>query len=264
MEVQAASSGAAGRAEITVVTPAPTTVVVTPDTVALTALGQTAQLAAEVRDQIGRVMEGQTVTWTSGDTLVATVDSVGQVTAVGAGATTVTASAGEATGAAMVKVMQAAGSVVVSPAAHTIAVGDTLRLAAEAADTNGHPVGGGGVHLVDERCFGGDGGRVGAGSRDRRREGQDRGGRRGRPGHFRDHGGESAGGAGGALRSDRRAELGSEGQLADRRTAGELVRRRGRQSGSSNPLGPIWEQPFRPDPARNRQTRQLGGAGPRL
>ena len=140
VEVEAISSSVAGRSEITVVEPMPTMVAVTPDTVALTALGQTAQFAAEVRDQIGRAMSGEPVVWASGDTLVATVDSAGLVTATGGGATTVTAGAGEATGEATVTVMQSASSVAVSPAADTIAPGDTLRLVAEAFDENGHAV----------------------------------------------------------------------------------------------------------------------------
>ena len=139
-EVTATAAGVTGRAELTVVTPVPTTVAVTPDTVALTALGQTAQLAAEARDQIGRVMEGVPVSWSSADTTVAAVDSAGLVTAFGGGATTIAATAGEVSGTAAVTVMQSAGSVVVSPAADTVAPGDTLRLAAQAFDENGHPV----------------------------------------------------------------------------------------------------------------------------
>ena len=139
-EVTATAAGVTGRAALTVVAPAPTAIAVTPDTVALTALGQTVQLAAEVHDQIGRVMEGVPVSWSSADTLVAAVDSAGLVTAIGGGATTVAATAGEVSGAAVVSVMQSAGSVVVSPATDTVAPGDTLRLAAEAFDENGHRV----------------------------------------------------------------------------------------------------------------------------
>ena len=139
-EVTATAAGVTGRAELTVVTPVPTTVAVSPDTVALTALGQTAQLDAEVRDQIGRVMEGVPVSWSSADRLVAAVDSAGLVTAIGGGATRIAATAGEVSGMAVVTVMQSAGSVVVSPAADTVAPGDTLRLLAEAFDENGHRV----------------------------------------------------------------------------------------------------------------------------
>ena len=139
-ELTATTAGITGRAALTVVAPAPTAVAVIPDTVALTALGQTAQLAAEVRDQNGRVMEGVRVSWSSADAAIAAVDSAGLVTAVGGGATTVSATAGEVSGAAVVTVMQSAGTVVVSPPADTVALGDTLRLVAEAFDENRHRI----------------------------------------------------------------------------------------------------------------------------
>ena len=138
--VTATASEVTGGAELTVVSPLPTTITVNPDTVALTALGQTAQLAAVVRDQAGRAMEGVRVAWSSGDTTIAEVDSAGLVTAVGVGETTITATSGEASGEAAVTVMQSVGSVVVSPAADTVAQGDTLRLVGEAFDENGHRV----------------------------------------------------------------------------------------------------------------------------
>ena len=138
--INATSSGVTGRAAIVVAARAPTTVAVTPDTVAFTAVGQTMSLAAEVRDQLGRPMEGVAVSWSSGDRLVATVDSAGLVTAVGGGTTTITANAGDASGAAVVSVTQSAASVTVSPMADTIAPGDTLRLVAEAFDENGNRV----------------------------------------------------------------------------------------------------------------------------
>ena len=140
VEIAATSSGVTGRAALAVVDPAPAAVAVTPDTVLLSALGQTAQLVAEVRDQIGRVMEGSPVVWSSADTNVAAVDTAGLVTAIGGGATTITATAGEVSVTAVVTVMQSARSVVVSPAADTVAPGDTLRLAAEAFDANGHAI----------------------------------------------------------------------------------------------------------------------------
>ncbi|MYC92802.1 MAG: hypothetical protein F4X15_15175, partial [Gemmatimonadetes bacterium] len=140
--VTATASEVTGVAELTVVPPLPTTVAVSPDTVWFTALGQTTQLVAEVREQAGRAMAEVMVSWSSGDTLIAVVDSAGLVTAVGGGTTTVTAAAGEVSGDVVVSVMQSAGSVVVSPREGTIGVGDTLRLAAEAFDENGHAVDG--------------------------------------------------------------------------------------------------------------------------
>ena len=142
VEITATSSGVTGRAELVVVPPAPTTVTVTPDTVVFTALGDTMRLTAEVRDQLGRAFEAEAVVWASGDTLVATVDSAGLVTAVENGIATITASAGEASGSALAKVMQSAGSVIVSPPADTIAPGDTVRLVAEAFDQHSHPAAG--------------------------------------------------------------------------------------------------------------------------
>ena len=138
--VTATTSDVTGGAEVRVVPPLPTTVAVNSDTVAFTALGQTSQLEAEVREQAGRVMAEASVTWSSRDTLVAVVDSAGLVTAVGGGITMVTAAAGEVSGTVVVTVTQSAGSVAVSPAEASIALGDTLRLAAEAFDENGHAV----------------------------------------------------------------------------------------------------------------------------
>ncbi len=142
VEITAAAAGAAGTATLAVVAPVPTTIAVAPDTVAFAALGDTVRLMADVRDQVGRPMADQAVEWSSGDTLVATVDSAGLVTATGNGATAITATAGSASGTAAVTVAQQVSAVAVSPAVDTLVVGDTLRLAAEATDANGHPVAG--------------------------------------------------------------------------------------------------------------------------
>ena len=121
----------------------PTTVTVSPATDELTALGQTIQVGAEVRDQNARVMAGATVTWTSSANSVATVNASGLVTAAGNGTATITASAGEASGSAVVTVMQSVASVVVSPStAELTALGETVQLTAEAFDENGHAVAG--------------------------------------------------------------------------------------------------------------------------
>ena len=85
-------------------------------------------------------MTGATVTWASSAPAVVTVSAAGLVTAVGNGTAAVTAAAGSASGTAVAIVMQSAGSVVVSPAADTVALGETLRLVAEAFDENGHAV----------------------------------------------------------------------------------------------------------------------------
>ena len=123
--------------------PRPTTLTVTPTTAELTALGATEQLTAEVRDQNGNVMAGAEFSWASSDDAVATVDGSGLVTAADNGTATVTATAGSASGTAAVTVTQVPDSVAVLPVEATIAaLGDTLRLAAEAFDANGRAVAG--------------------------------------------------------------------------------------------------------------------------
>ena len=121
----------------------PTTVTVSPATPELTALGATVQLTAEVRDQNARVMAGATVTWSSGDTSVMTVDVSGLVTAAGNGTATITASAGSASGSTVVTVTQSVATVDVSPAtADLTALGATAQLTAAALDGNGYAVAG--------------------------------------------------------------------------------------------------------------------------
>ncbi|WP_423925033.1 Ig-like domain-containing protein [Candidatus Palauibacter sp.] len=124
-------------------TPQPTSVTVTPATAELTALGDTVRLGAEVRDQAGQVIAGATVSWSSGDTSVASVDATGLVTAASNGTAVVTARSGAAMGEARVSVRQSVDSVVVVPSAVELtAVGDTVRLSAAARDANGHVVAG--------------------------------------------------------------------------------------------------------------------------
>ena len=81
-EVTATAAGVTRRADLTVA-PAPTTIAVTPDTVALAALGDTVRLSAELLDESGRMLPGAEVAWASVDTMVATVDSAALVTAAG-------------------------------------------------------------------------------------------------------------------------------------------------------------------------------------
>ena len=120
--------------------PVATTVTVNPGSAALTAVGETVRLTAEVRNQNGQVMAGAAVVWTTSDASVAAVDASGLVTAAANGNATITATAGSVSRTALVTVMQSVASVRVSPSAGTIALGDTLRLVARAGDANGHAV----------------------------------------------------------------------------------------------------------------------------
>ncbi len=136
----ATAAGVSGGAELVVAAAVPTAITVTPETVMLAALGQNVQLSAEVLDQIGRVMADVSVSWSSYDPRVVAVDGAGLATAMGRGTATVTATAGTVSAMATVTVAQVVASVKVTPASNSVVQGDTLRLAAVAADANGHAV----------------------------------------------------------------------------------------------------------------------------
>jgi uncharacterized protein YjdB len=98
------SEGIQGTATLTVgtVTPATVTVSLGQGTIAP---GGTTTAAAVVRDAGGNVLSGQTVSWTSSNTSVATVNSsTGVVTGVSVGTSTITGTSGSATGTTTVNV----------------------------------------------------------------------------------------------------------------------------------------------------------------
>ena len=124
----------------------PASLAITPSTLRLEALGDTARLVAEVRDQRGRVITGASVSWESGDPSVATVDAAGLVTATGNGTVSITASAEAASDTAAVTVNQVVGTLDVSPDSLRLeALGDTARLVAEVRDQRGRVITGASV-----------------------------------------------------------------------------------------------------------------------
>ena len=138
--ITATAGSVSGTAEVTV-SQEVGAVTVTPAADTLVAFGDTVRLSAEAFDANGHAVEGAAFAWASSDTLVATVDASGLVTAAGNGTATITATAGSVSGTAEVTVSQEVGAVSVTPAADTlVAFGDTLRLSAEAFDANGHAV----------------------------------------------------------------------------------------------------------------------------
>lgn len=122
--------------------PRPTAVAVTPATAELSAIGETVQLTAEVRDQNGNVMTGAAVQWSTSSASVVSVGGSGLVTATGNGTATVTATVGSVSGSAAVTVVQVVSAVTLTPAADTLIEGDTLSFSAELTDANGHAVAG--------------------------------------------------------------------------------------------------------------------------
>lgn len=117
-------------------TPVATSIAVTPASHTLATIGATVQLMATVRDQNNNTMTGQTVTWTSSNTGVATVSGNGLVTAVANGTSRITARSGNASGSANITVAEPVPTrVTISPSSHTLEViGATVQLSATVRD----------------------------------------------------------------------------------------------------------------------------------
>ena len=138
--ISATSEGVTGTANVTVSRTA-ASVVVTPATANLGALGATQALAAVAKDANNNPLTGPAFTWTSSNPSVATVDASGTVTAVGNGTARITAATGGRNGSVTVTVAQMTANVGVTPAtAQLSAAGATSQLAAQAMDANGRPI----------------------------------------------------------------------------------------------------------------------------
>ncbi len=142
-EITARSGRLSTSADITVAIPVATSLTIEPAEHTLEAIGDTLQLAAVVLDQHENAMEDVTVTWSSGDETVATVDENGLVTAVDNGMAEITAQAGDAMGTAAITVAQAPAGIVVEVDAEDTTlteIGQTLQLMVTVSDSNDHPI----------------------------------------------------------------------------------------------------------------------------
>ncbi len=88
------TSGSLSGSAVLQVTEVPRTIALTPSTVQSLVIGRTLQMSAAVRGASGQDVPGQTVTWSSSNTRVATISSSGVVTAVAPGTVTITAAIG--------------------------------------------------------------------------------------------------------------------------------------------------------------------------
>lgn len=102
--------------------------------------GETVSLTAEPLGADGKTLAGATVIWSSDDPSVASVDSNGLVTGVSRGSATITASSESGSGSVSVTVLDAVGSVVVTPMAPTVFELWSQQLAAEVRDPSGNPL----------------------------------------------------------------------------------------------------------------------------
>jgi hypothetical protein len=116
-------------------------VTISPKTAGATALGATQPFTAEAKDALGSPVPAASITWTSSNTGVATIDGNGVATARGAGRTTITASAGDQSDAATFSVSQVPRLLYVNADRSEIQVGQTVHLTARTADANGNPIG---------------------------------------------------------------------------------------------------------------------------
>ena len=97
--------------------------------------------AATALDFNGQTVTGQTFTWASSNTAIATITSAGVATGVAAGSSQITASdAGVTSTAATLTVSPAIASVTLSPLSATIKVGQTQQFTASATDASGNTV----------------------------------------------------------------------------------------------------------------------------
>lgn len=135
--IHAIIDGKFGTLPISVINATPSTLAIVPGT-ATVSLGKTAQLTAELRDQAGNIIPGQTVIWSSADAGVATVTSNGAVNAVGAGTARISATAGTLSAQATITVVPASvASVSVAPATSQVQIGSTQQLNATVTSANG-------------------------------------------------------------------------------------------------------------------------------
>jgi uncharacterized protein YjdB len=120
------------------VTQAPiATLTVSPNPVSMS-VGQNTQFAATARDTSGNVLSGRTIAWTSSNAQVAKVSAAGLVSALTAGATTITATSEGKTATSLVSVSNfAVGTVTIQPQNPAIDLNGSTQLSATVRDVSG-------------------------------------------------------------------------------------------------------------------------------
>jgi uncharacterized protein YjdB len=117
-------------------------VVITPASVSGN-LGETGQFTATARNAAGTIISGQAIVWASTDPTLVAVTTSGLVTAVGVGATTVTATASGITGQAQVTVAgDAVSTITVAPSEMSGKIGQVTQFRATLMGASGNAVSG--------------------------------------------------------------------------------------------------------------------------
>jgi len=140
--ITVASEGKTGTVGVEVAQAA-ATLVIAPASAALTAVGQTQQLTVIAQDANGNQVANPTVTWSSSDPTVASVNAAGLATANKNGSAEITAATDSGRAAlATLNVAQMPASVAVTPSTATISAagGTIIQFSAQAMDANGSPL----------------------------------------------------------------------------------------------------------------------------
>ena len=144
--ITATSGGASNEVEITVAQAA-AEINITPASVTLTALEDTLQLSATVRDEKNQPISNAIVSWSSSNSVVVSVSPRGLVTARGNGEVTITATSGAKSSTAEITVEQLPTTIEITPAtALSIVAGQTLQLSVAVRDPNNNPIAGAGIN----------------------------------------------------------------------------------------------------------------------
>lgn len=140
--ITATVEGITGTAAVTISAPRPVRSVVVAPNPAQVAEGQSLPLSAQPRDSAGTVLLDRTVTWTSGDTLIARVGSgTGVLFGVRQGTTTITASSENVTAQVPVTVTPIpVARVVITPNGAALQTGGTRTFTGRAVDANNQTI----------------------------------------------------------------------------------------------------------------------------
>ena len=135
--IAATSEGVTGTAVVTVVSIAVGSVTVLPSS-ANVQRGASTMLTATVKDATGAVVTDRAVTWSTSNTLIASVSATGVVTGNAVGSATISASSGGRSGSVVITVVRVpVGSVAVDPPTADLIVGQTLTITPTVRDANG-------------------------------------------------------------------------------------------------------------------------------
>lgn len=128
--ISATSGAISGSASLTITAPTLSAIVVTPDSTAVP-IGITQPFSAMGLFSNGSSQQLASVTWTSSNAGVASIDAAGTATTLGTGTVTISATSGSVTGSTSFSVLPAAlVSISISPSSPSLALGNTAQLSA--------------------------------------------------------------------------------------------------------------------------------------